>query len=68
MTIKKEKILQKFIDENYPNLLTFSNIHSISYSTLHAIYTGRRLPKRPLALKLVAASDGKMTMKDFGFD
>ena len=66
--VDKKNSFQKFVHENYPNLLCFSNIHAIPYPSVYAIYIGKRMPKRALAFKIVKASEGKLTMKDFGFD
>lgn len=65
---KNKNPLLEFLDHSLLSLHRFSVISGISHNTLYPIYRGVRMPKRPLANRIVKASKGKLKLEDFGYE
>jgi predicted transcriptional regulator len=59
---------KEFVDEHCKNLHDFAVKKNLPYGSLYRLYKGNRKPLRPLSKRICMMSDGRLTLKDFGFD
>ena len=59
--------LQKYLDKKIMRVSEFSRISKIPPGSLYNIVKGTRSPCRWLALKIVNATDGELSLQDFGY-
>jgi len=63
---KKNNPFRDFVDENYKNIYQFSLLSELSHTTVYRIYKGIALPKRAVAIRIVRATKGKVSLMDLG--
>lgn len=64
--ILKKNPFQKFIDDKRLTVRAFGREKGLPIPSLYPIYNGLRKPGRALALKLLDATDGVVTLERWG--
>ena len=59
--------LRQFLDDEMMGMRTLSDLANVSKSALYTYMSGKRRPQRLTALKICKASNGKLTIADFGY-
>ncbi len=64
---KDVRNLRAYLDSKLLDVIEFSKITKINHNTLYAIVKGKRKARRKTASIICRATDGFLTLKDFGY-
>ena len=63
---KIRQAIRKYLDDNFLTVKDFCRQSKISHNTIYPLMLGTRKPGRLIALRLMRATKGKITLEDCG--